>query len=312
MLGDRRGLLAAALVLTLGLAACGGGSKKKDDGQYGSDLLTATTVTVAPQATTSPPTTSKQQAATAKNKPKPVTVPTRSPTTVKTGDPIKDASHGGVGDFAGPLLAKNAVTKIVYELLLQEGLGPNQHTLDHVTGQLKKFSGGKTIQIERTDIPPGPTTWNTTQLHSYADKYGRFKTGGDTAVLHVLFVHGSLPGAAGVATRADVLSMFPDSYKGGAPTASEAAIEDVVTMHETGHILGLIDLWLDTGRGDYKDDPAPGGHHSANQDSVMFWRVETLDVKSFFRGGPPTEFDSEDQADLMAIHNGKPKGSKTR
>src|SRR5438128_3420467 len=109
MLGDRRGLLAAALVLALGLAACGGGSSKKDaGGQYGSDLLTASTVTVPPQAT-SPPTTSKQQAATAKDKPKPVTVPTRSPTTVKTGDSVKDASRGAVGDFAGPLLAVGAV-----------------------------------------------------------------------------------------------------------------------------------------------------------------------------------------------------------
>lgn len=311
MLGDRRGLGAAALALLLGLAACGGGGKKSDDGQYGSDLLTATTNTIAPKAT-APPTTSAQQAASAKTKPKPVTIPTRSPTTVKTGDSVKDAAHGAVGDFAGPLLATGAVKKIVYELLLQENLAPRQHTLDHVIGQLSKFSGGKTITVERTPLPAGPTTWNTAQLHLYADKYSRFKSGGDTAVLHVLFVHGSLPGAAGVATRADVLSMFPDSYKGGAPTVSEATIEDVVTMHETGHILGLVDLWLDTGRGDYKDDPAPGGHHSASQQSVMYWRVETLDIKTFFRGGPPTEFDADDQADLMAIHNGRPRGSKTR
>ncbi len=242
-------------------------------------------------------------------RPRPVTVPTRSATTAHTGDEVVDAARGGVGDLAGPLLAPGAVKRIIYELLLQDGLMPHQRTLDHVVGQIGTFSG-KPVRVERTPIPAGPSTWSADQLHAYADRYSRFKSGGDVAVLHVLFVHGGLPDAAGAATRADVVSMFPDSYEGGGLTVSEARIEDTVVMHETGHILGLVDLWLTTGRGDVSDDPAPGGHHSSNPDSVMYWRVETLDVKTFFRGGPPTEFDAEDRKDLAAIRNGAPKGSR--
>lgn len=311
--GDRRtGIAAGAVALAVLLAACGGGGKKDKNGQYGSDLLTGTTNTVAAQAT-APPTTSKQQAASAANKPKPVTIPTRGATsTPPPGDQVKADSRGNAGDFAGDLLSTTSpVKKIIYELMEQEGLGPQQHTLDHLLSNFAKFSG-KPVDVEKTPIPPGPTTWTTDQLHTYADRYTRFKSGGDTAVLHVLFVHGSLPGAAGVATRADVLSMFPDTYMqgGGTPGTSGPELEDVVVTHETGHILGLVDLWLNEGRGDYKDDPAPGGHHSANKDSVMYWRVETLDVKTFFRGGPPHEYDAADQKDLMAIHNGAPKGGK--
>lgn len=306
------GIAAGAVALALLLAACGGGGKKNNKGQYGSDLLTGTTNTVAAQAT-APPTTSKQQAATAAGKPKPVTVPTRSPApTAPAADQVKGDSHGAVGDFAGDLLSTaSPVKKIVYELMEQEGLVPQQHTIDHVLSTFAKFSG-KTVQVETTPIPPGPTSWTTDQLHSYADRYTRFKSGGDTAVLHVLFVHGSLPGAAGVATRADVLSMFPDTYSsgGGTPGTSGPELEDVVVTHETGHILGLVDLWFNDGRGDFKDDPAPGGHHSPNKDSVMYWRVETLDVKTFFRGGPPHEYDAADQKDLAAIHSGGAKGTK--
>nr|MBA3655407.1 hypothetical protein [Actinomycetota bacterium] len=174
-----------ALASALALTGCGGG-KKKDvgSGQYGSDVLTDTTVTVAPLATTAPttPTTSKQQAATAKNKPPPVTVGPRSATPAKpTGDPVKDASRLGVGDFAGMLLSANSpVKKIVYELMLQEGLDARPHTLDHVLGNLRTYSG-KTVTVERTPIPPGPTSWTTEQLHRYADQYTRFKSAGDTA-----------------------------------------------------------------------------------------------------------------------------------
>jgi hypothetical protein len=303
-------LIVIPVVLGLLLASCGGGGKKDDaNGQYGSDLLTDTTNTVAPQAT-APPTTSKQQAISAAKSPKPVTIPPAPPPAKPTGDPVKDAAKGATGDFAGMLLGKDSpVKKIVYELMEQEGLAPRQKTLDHVISNLKKYSG-KAIEIQHTPLPPGPSQWSSEQLHRYADQYTKHKSGGDTAVLHVLFVHGSLPGAAGVATRGDVLSMFPDTYKGGSPTVTEERVEDVVVTHETGHILGLVDLWLALGRGDFKDDPAPGGHHSPNRNSVMYWRVETLDVLTFFQGGPPNEYDALDQRDLMAIHNGAAKGTR--
>ncbi len=301
--------MAAALVLAMGLTAGCGGGKKKSGGQYGSDLLTNTTVTVAAQVT-APPTTSKQQAASAKNKVTPVTVSPRPATTLHTGDPVKDASHDGDGGFAGLLLDKNSpVKKIIYEVMPQAGLNLTQHTLDHVVGNISKFSG-KPVTVEHTTLPAGPSTWDEAQLATYADKYSRFKSGGDTAVMHVLVVHGQFPGAAGVATRADVESIFPDSYQGGSPTVSEATFEDAVVMHETGHNLGLVDLWLFEQRGDYVDDPAPGGNHSANKDSVMYWRVERVDLKSVFRGGPPREYDAADQKDLTAIHNGAPRNGK--
>lgn len=313
MLWPRRTLV-VAIAAFLAAAACGGGGKKNNSGgQYGSPLLDPTT-SEAPPATTHVTLANGAVAARAAGKPAPITTPTVAKPPDKTSDPVVAASKGQAGDFAGMLLsASSPVKKIVYELMEQEGLAPARSTLDHVVANWKKYSG-KEIDVETTPIPPGPTHWTTDQLATYAERYTRFKSGGDTAVIHVEFVHGELGGAAGVAYQADKEVMLPDTYSsgGGTPGTSGPELEDVVVTHETGHIMGLIDLWLNDGRGDYKDDPAPGGHHSPNQDSVMYWRVETLSVKTFFRGGPPHEYDAADQKDLMAIHNGAAKGSKVQ
>ena len=306
MRGARGGAIAG--LCCLALASCGGGSRQPITG--GSIVTGSTSAT--PRATTTSVRSTPATNAIAAARPHPVSASTRPTTTAVGSDRVADAAAGGVGDFAGLLLAAGPVKRIVYDLLLEGDLAPRQHTLDHVLGQLTRFSGNKPISVQRTAVPGGPSQWLPEDIDAFVHRNSKFRSGGDTAVLHVLFVHGDMGDAAGVATGADTLTMFPDSYRGGGLTASEAQIEDTVVMHETGHILGLVDLWLDLHRGDYTDDPAPGGHHSTDPNSVMYWRVETIDVKSFFRGGPPHEFDADDQADLLAIHGGRPRGSKTR
>ena len=79
---------------------------------------------------------------------------------------------------------------------------------------------------------------------------------------------------------------------------AQAAIEDAVTMHEVGHLLGLVDLYLETGRADPEH---PG--HSRNTRSVMYWAVESNLVADLLTGGPPKDFDNDDLADLQSIRN---------
>ena len=67
-------------------------------------------------------------------------------------------------------------------------------------------------------------------------------------------------------------------------------------MHEVGHLLGLVDLVLDTGRADPEH---PG--HSSNRSSVMYWAVESTLITDVLAGGPPRDFDADDLRDLAAI-----------
>jgi hypothetical protein len=302
------------VVLALVLTACGGGGKKSGSGKYGSDLLTGETSTVPPDQQTTPATTPDGKKLTVTTvRPAPGrTVPTAPP---DTRDPIVVASHGPVGDFAPIMLSKNSpAKKIIYEVMPQDGTTVPSRPLNHVISELRKYSG-KPVTVETTPIPAGPPTWSDTVINNYGDRYSRFKQGGDTAVFHALFVHGSSQDSdqvLGQAVRADTLIMYYDHYK-NPPSARISAddVTDTVVTHETGHVLGLVDEYLNRGRGDYKDDPAPGGHHSPNKKSVMYWAVESSGfLFSNFDSPPPTQFDAEDQADLTSIHNGAAKGSK--
>lgn len=123
------------------------------------------------------------------------------------------------------------------------------------------------------------------------------------AVVRILFVHGSFDGddgTLGAAVRGDVAAVFVDQVgRAAGVLGSIEAIERSVTTHELGHLLGLVDLYLDTGRGDPQH---PG--HSPNRDSVMFWAVESDAIGQLLGADPPDSFDASDRADLEAIRSG--------
>lgn len=122
-------------------------------------------------------------------------------------------------------------------------------------------------------------------------------------MVRLLLVRGTFGGdedVLGVALRGDLIALFRDSIASAStPLISGRSIEDAVLLHEIGHLLGLVDVALDTGRADPEH---PG--HSKNRDSVMYWAVESGVVTQVLEGGPPKDFDAADLGDLLALRNG--------
>ncbi len=120
-----------------------------------------------------------------------------------------------------------------------------------------------------------------------------------TATIHFLYLNGRMEearNALAVAYRASSIAIFPDQIDAAAnPVVSPRSIEEAVTVHEAGHLLGLVNIGYRSPR-DHEDPEHKG--HSRNKDSVMYWAVESLDVANVLAGGPPTEFDRDDKADL--------------
>ena len=88
----------------------------------------------------------------------------------------------------------------------------------------------------------------------------------------------------------------------GRPSAEE--VERAVTVHEAGHLLGLVNL-VYTSPIDHEDPNHKG--HSNNEDSVMYWAIESNDVGNFITGDIPDEFDDDDKSDLAGMKSGELK-----
>ena len=228
-------------------------------------------------------------------------VPDHTATTVRP----QPVASGAVGGQAIRYLRPGLSARIVVQVITQAGAGPQQATIDHVVSVLSAASG-KPVTTAGGTVSGDRRTWNSADIRGAAID-AAFDTPADTAVMRLLFLHGEFDEGGdkdgeiiGLSVAGDVAAVFSDKVDDAATgLVSPAHIEDSVTTHEVGHLLGLVDLVLHTGRA----DPGHPGH-SSNRNSVMYWAVESSLVTDLLTGGPPREFDADDKADLATIRRG--------
>ena len=285
--------IALALVVSLLLGACG----DDDDDPAIAGVTTTTGAGTAPDATegTTPPATTPGGA------PLPTTATGETVTTVAPTTPASPDVSGPPGSAAAFFLRPAPARSIVIELSAEAGAEPQAGTIDHLTATLRDVSA-KEVTVTGGGSLPSREAWSADDLRAAADAVASTPQG-ERAVVRLLFVHGRYADAdnvLGVAVRADVAAIFSDAVQeSSSPLIGPGAIEAAVTTHEIGHLLGLVDLHLRTGR----EDPEHPGH-STNSGSVMYWAVESTLVTDLLAGGPPRHFDDADRADLAAIRNG--------
>lgn len=206
-----------------------------------------------------------------------------------------------VGQLAPALLGASGAARLALEVRSQAGAEPEQASLDHVVSVLRQVSA-KSVQLLRgAPIAGAARAWSSGDIAGAAADGAANSSG--TVVVHLLFLRGSFGGdtsVLGAATRGDLAAVFSDQVRASADLVSgPQPIEVATATHEIGHLLGLVDLYLHTGRGDPQH---PG--HSTNQKSVMYWAVESSLVGSLLGQRPPADFDSSDVADLATIRDG--------
>lgn len=311
----RGGLAAGAVALALALltASCGRDVRSTDgDSSYGGERPVTTEAaaggTDAPAAgagTTAARPGGGGGRATA-------TAPGSAPATTRpsgaggtagdSGAGIAAAARGGPGSFARVLLQPQPAPRLVLELLQQSGADPYTPAIDRLVTTLGDVSGKPVSRPGSVRLASSDTSHTAAEIRALADAHGARQSGGQ-AVVHLLYLNGEFADNAnvlGVAVRGDVIALFPDVIATAAtPLVPARTIEDAVVMHEAGHLLGLVDLVVDTGR----DDPEHPGH-SRNRGSVMYWAVESSLVATLLDGPPPRDFDAADRRDLAAIRQG--------
>ena len=293
-------------VLAVVAAACGGGEDA--DSIAGPGGSASTTVAGAPEPGSSPTTAGTAPGG---GSPSPSSGGS-SPGSVGAGGtppatPPADAVIGvgstGVGGVAAALLRSGRGDRVVLEVRAQPGMAPEPATIDHLVRVLRDASG-KAVAVDGVDpLPDGERAWTAREIVQAAASSAQVESGRSQVVLRLLFLQGTYEGDAGVlgvAVAGDVAAVFSDQVDASAGVlVSPTVVEDAVAMHEVGHLLGLVDLLLGTGRG----DPAHPGH-SRNRRSVMYWQVDSGFITQLLDGGIPTDFDADDRAELAQIRAG--------
>jgi len=224
-----------------------------------------------------------------------------------TPDTVPPASvaSGAVGSGAPRYLRPSGSSRIVVQVIVQSGAAPREATIGHMASVLGDVSQ-KPVLTARASVDGDRERWSSADIRRAAMDAAT-DTPNDVAVLRLLFLRGRFDEGGnkdhqiiGLSVASDVAAVFTDRVEEAAsPLVSAGHIEDAVTMHEVGHLLGLVDLFLHSGR---EDPDHPG--HSPNRGSVMYWAVESSLVADLLSGGPPRDLDADDRADLARIRRG--------
>lgn len=217
--------------------------------------------------------------------------------------PAAEVDVSGPPGSAAPLfLRPSPASSLVVEISANDGVAPARDTVDHITSVLRDVSG-KQVAVTAGRRVAQRDTWTADQLRVAADGAATTSQGGGRAVIRLLLVHGrwaESESVLGISVRGDVAVIFVDRVAEAAdPLVGPTTIEVAATTHEVGHLLGLVDLYLNKNRGDPQH---PG--HSTDKNSVMYWAVESTVVTDLLTGGPPRDFDAADRADLAEIRGG--------
>ena len=199
--------------------------------------------------------------------------------------------------------------KMVLEIDYEVGYKPETSSTDLLKqriGEVCSFSKGISLEFTETDFAD-VGTWSADDVREqgWANKQAD-PINGKTLRWQLIFPAETNDddNVLGVAVDASTIAIFGESVDGAAgflnrPSAEE--VENSVIVHEAGHLLGLVNL-VYTSPADHEASDKPG--HSNNEDSVMYWAIESVTVANFISGDLPNEFDQDDKDDLAGMAAG--------
>ena len=224
-------------------------------------------------------------------------------------DELLPEPKGIPGSLALACLQDDQFTSMIVEIDHEPGYRPMSSSTDMMLDRLNQVCnkpGGITVEYSEINFNhDGDWAADDVREQAWIHKSGDVM---DSSVLRwqLMFPSGeySEDGVLGVAVDGSSIALFSDTIEEADGPFGRPSVEDVensVVVHEVGHLLGLVNL-VYTSPADHEDPEHPG--HSNNEDSVMYWAVNSADLSNIFFGSLPNEFDQDDLNDMAGMADG--------
>lgn len=227
------------------------------------------------------------------------------------GGESKEVQKGIPGGLTLACLSDDKYTSMVVEIDYEAGYMPEQSSTDLLKTRLEQVCDkpqGIEIFLTETNFEHvGQWSSNDVREKGWNEKSNNPQSE-STLYWQAIFPSGQYAneGVLGVAVDASTVAIFGETVDDAEgpifnrPSAEE--IENSVLVHEFGHLLGLVNLVYQSPV-DHEDDEHKG--HSSNEDSVMYWAIESANIGNIITGELPDDFDSDDLNDLAGMLSGE-------
>lgn len=202
-------------------------------------------------------------------------------------------------------LAASKYEKLKIEIQSVSGMEPDAATISAIKSFLEaRLNKPGGISITSTSIAsPNKDKFTIDDIKKIEKNHRNANTSGSELTAYILFIDGQYnesSGSAsilGVAYEGSSMVIFENTirnFSGGLGQPSRATLETTVSLHEIGHILGLVNNGSKMAA-DHQD--IGHGSHCNNNKCLMYYSAETSDIIANIMGGVPT-LDAACLADL--------------
>ena len=199
-------------------------------------------------------------------------------------------------------LSDHKYEKLVVEICYVDGYKPEDASLSQLLQLLQqRLNKPEGILFSYKSIPAQGRSWYDYDAlqeveHDYRSEFTR--QGKIAAWVFIADAPYSESNTLGLAYSNTSFAIFEKTIldnSGAIGQPSQAVLETTVMEHEFGHLMGLVDAGTPMATAH-----ALNGHHCDNQDCLMYYAVETLDIIGNLSGGEVPELDAHCIQDLKA------------
>ena len=210
------------------------------------------------------------------------------------------------GECRYEILQDNKYSNLHIEINYVSGYEPSYEALDLLRQRINEVTDKNSVTISQDSFGSTDTSYSVEEILDIESSQRKKFKNGDEFVIHILYLNGEFEdneNTLGLAYKGSSFAIFQEKIEDAAFLFISAEdIEKAVLVHEYGHLLGLVNMGY-TSPHDHEDQDHP--HHSNNEESVMYWAVESQDFYNQLDGEPPNNFDSYDLDDLSLMRQGK-------